>query len=104
MDSNVGIKRINSFCDGHKPMRRQHRIRRRASPAMRCPMRVAVYVRVSTSHQVQQQTIEQQLARLRHYVQSQGWLLSEDDIFRDDGYSGATLVRPGLDRLRDKVR
>ncbi len=67
-------------------------------------MRVAVYVRVSTSHQVQQQTIEQQLARLRTYVQSQGWLLSEDDIFRDDGYSGATLARPGLDRLRDKVR
>lgn len=67
-------------------------------------MRVAVYVRVSTSHQVQQQTIEQQLARLRNYVQSQGWLLSEDDIYRDDGYSGATLVCPGLDRLRNKGR
>ncbi len=67
-------------------------------------MRVAIDVRVSTSHQVQQQTIEQQLTRLRSYVQSQGWPLSDEHIFRDDGYSGATLVRPGLDRLRDQVR
>lgn len=67
-------------------------------------MRVAVYVRVSTSHQVQHQTIEQQLTRLRSHVQSQGWLLLDEHIFRDDGYSGATLARPGLDRLRDTVR
>ena len=67
-------------------------------------MRVAVYVRVSTSHQVQHQTIEQQLARLRSPRAKPGWVLAEDCIFRDDGYSGATLARPGLDRLRDKAR
>jgi site-specific DNA recombinase len=67
-------------------------------------MRVAIYVRVSTSHQVQQQTIEQQLLRLRSHVQTQGWLLTDEHIFRDDGYSGSTLARVGLDRLRDKVR
>ena len=30
--------------------------------------------------------------------------LTSEGIFRDDGYSGATLNRPGLDRLRDAVR
>jgi site-specific DNA recombinase len=67
-------------------------------------MRVALYARVSTNRQVLTQSIDQQLDRLREYVVSQGWPLSDDDIFRDDGHSGATLNRPGLDRLRDKVR
>ena len=67
-------------------------------------MRIAVYVRVSTQRQAQTQTIEQQLERLRAHVQSQGWELAEENIFRDDGYSGASLNRPGLDRLRDKVK
>jgi len=67
-------------------------------------MRVAVYVRVSTVHQVHHQTIEQQLERLRTYVHEQGLDLSEQLIFRDDGYSGARLNRPGLDGVRDAVR
>ena len=67
-------------------------------------MRVAVYVRVSTQRQAQAQTIEQQLERLRGHIQSQGWELTDENIFRDDGYSGASLNRPGLDRLRDKVK
>ena len=29
--------------------------------------------------------------------------MTPDDLFRDDGYSGATLKRPGLDQLRDRV-
>jgi len=44
------------------------------------------------------------LARLRIHIQAHGWELRDEDIFRDDGYSGATLNRPGLDRLRDAVR
>jgi site-specific DNA recombinase len=67
-------------------------------------MRVAVYVRVSTLRQAQTQTIEEQLERLRAYSEAQGWALPEEHIFRDDGFSGATLNRPALDRLRDKVR
>jgi len=67
-------------------------------------LRVAVYVRVSTTHQVETQTIEQQLERLRAYIQAQGWQLRDEHVFRDDGYSGASLNRPGLDRLRDTVR
>ena len=67
-------------------------------------MRIAVYVRVSTQRQAQAQTSEQQLEQLRARIQQAGWALLEQNIFRDDGYSGATLNRPGLDRLRDKAR
>jgi site-specific DNA recombinase len=64
-------------------------------------MRVAVYARVSTTRQAQAQTIEQQLDRLREAVAGRGWELGEQHVYRDDGYSGASLGRPGLDRLRD---
>jgi len=37
-------------------------------------------------------------------LELQGEALSADNIFRDDGYSGANLNRPGLDRLRDRVK
>ena len=67
-------------------------------------MRIAVYVRVSTQRQALAQTSEQQLDRLRVRIQAAGWTLPDENIFRDDGYSGATLNRPGLDHLRDKAR
>ena len=66
-------------------------------------MRVAMYARVSTQRQTLAQTIEQQLERLSAYVTQQGWVVPEENIFRDDGYSGAGLNRPGLDQLRDRV-
>src|SRR3954447_10884673 len=65
-------------------------------------MTVAVYVRVSTQRQAQ--SIEQQLDRLRAHLREQGVELASEGVFRDDGYSGATLNRPGLDRLRDAAR
>jgi site-specific DNA recombinase len=67
-------------------------------------MRVAAYVRVSTSVQVKLQTIEQQLEMVRRYVKEKGWELPGENIFRDDGYSGAALKRPALDALRDRTR
>jgi site-specific DNA recombinase len=66
-------------------------------------MQIAAYVRVSGQRQVQAQTIEQQLERLRDHSERQGWSWREVEIFRDDGYSGASLKRPGLDRLRDQT-
>ena len=36
-------------------------------------IQVAVYVRVSTLNQVQTQTIDQQLQRLRVHIEAQGW-------------------------------
>jgi site-specific DNA recombinase len=64
-------------------------------------MRAAVYARVSTIRQAQAQGIEQQLDRLRAAVAERGWELGDQHVYRDDGYSGARLGRPGLDRLRD---
>jgi site-specific DNA recombinase len=64
----------------------------------------AIYVRVSTDRQAQAQTIEQQLERLKEHLKTEGEPLSSENIFRDDGYSGASLNRPGLDQLRDRVR
>ncbi len=66
-------------------------------------MRVALYARVSTRRQAQAQTLEQQLERLADHTRQQGWEVPLDHIFRDDGYSGASLKRPGLDRLRDRA-
>jgi len=67
-------------------------------------MRIAVYLRVSTQLQAQAQTSEQQLERLRARIQQAGWTLLDEHVFRDDGFSGASLNRPGLDALRDKVK
>jgi site-specific DNA recombinase len=67
-------------------------------------MEVALYVRVSTTRQQQHQTIAQQLSRLRAYVALHpDWSVADEHIYRDDGYSGAPLKRPGLDRLRDRA-
>jgi site-specific DNA recombinase len=67
-------------------------------------MEIALYVRVSTNRQQQAQTIAQQLERLRSYVAAHPkWPLAEEHIYRDDGYSGAKLNRPGLDCLRDRA-
>jgi site-specific DNA recombinase len=67
-------------------------------------MTSAIYVRVSTDRQALAQTIDQQIERLRLHLTSEGQELKAEHIFRDDGYSGATLNRPGLDRLRDQLR
>src|SRR5438034_5920996 len=64
-------------------------------------MRTAVYARVPATRQAQAQTIEQQLDRLVAAVTERGWTLDERHVYRDDGYSGASLGRPGLDCLRD---
>ena len=64
-------------------------------------MQVAGYVRVSSRSQARARTIDQQIDRLRALAAAQSWNLAQEQIFRDDGYSGASLRRPGLDRLRD---
>jgi site-specific DNA recombinase len=65
-------------------------------------MEVALYARVSTERQQHAQTIQVQLERLRQQVSEHtDWHLTEAHIYRDDGYSGAKLNRPALDRLRD---
>jgi site-specific DNA recombinase len=66
-------------------------------------MQIALYARVSTSRQAQAQTIDQQLTRLRSHLEERGDSVDERNVFRDAGYSGASLNRPGLDQLRDRA-
>jgi site-specific DNA recombinase len=68
-------------------------------------MTVALYARVSSQRQTNSQTIEQQLDRLRARVEQDGEGAQATTclVFRDDGYSGTNLRRPGLDALRDAV-
>jgi site-specific DNA recombinase len=64
---------------------------------------VAVYALVSSEKQAQRQTIDSQLAALRQRVGSDGHVLLPQDAYVDDGASGSTLVRPALERLRDRI-
>ena len=64
-------------------------------------MNVAVYARVSTQRQAEEQTITQQLDRLQAQASSEGWTILPQHLYRDEGYSGARIDRPALDRLRD---
>ena len=64
---------------------------------------VASYARVSSEQQASAQTIASQVAAVRERVAADGYRLPADHEFLDDGYSGATLVRPALERLRDLV-
>ena len=67
-------------------------------------MRAAIYARVSTERQERQQTIESQVTALRAWALDQGHELAAEHVFRDEGYSGSRLDRPGLDGLRDAAR
>ena len=66
-------------------------------------IQAAFYARVSSDQQAQAQTIQSQTAALKARVQADGAALSAENEFIDDGYSGSTLVRPALERLRDVV-
>jgi site-specific DNA recombinase len=64
---------------------------------------VAIYARVSSEQQAQQATVESQITALKQRVAADGHLVLPHDIFVDEGFSGATLVRPALERLRDRA-
>src|SRR6516165_6564847 len=65
------------------------------------PLQAAIYARVSSERQAETHTVASQLAALRARVAQDGLALSEEVQFIDEGYSGATLVRPALERVRD---
>jgi len=64
---------------------------------------VALYARVSSDRQADEGTIASQVEALRQRIAADGYRLDEELSFLDDGYSGSTLLRPALDRLRDQV-
>jgi len=64
---------------------------------------VAIYARVSSEPHAETHTIASQVAALRERVAADGLTVFEAMQFLDEGYSGATLVRPALERLRDVI-
>src|SRR6478752_6916457 len=63
----------------------------------------ALYARVSSARQKKDETIASQTAALRGHAQRLGLQVPDEWVFEDEGHSGATLIRPALERLRDLV-
>ena len=66
-------------------------------------IRAAFYARVSSEQQAIAHTINSQLAALSERSQADGSPVPTERQFVDNGYGGATFVRPALDHLRDLV-
>ena len=64
---------------------------------------IAIYARVSSDQQAEAGTIESQIGVLQERLEQDGLVVAEELTFVDEGYSGASLIRPGLERLRDVV-
>ena len=67
------------------------------------PGTVAAYLRVSSPLQRQRETIASQREAVLEHADGRGWIIPEEHMFADDGFSGATLDRPALEALRDAV-
>src|SRR5215203_6019041 len=66
------------------------------------PKRAILYARVSTDEQARSgYSLAQQLEALREYAAREGYEVLEEVM--DPGQSGATIERPGMDRVRDLV-
>jgi site-specific DNA recombinase len=61
----------------------------------------AIYARVSSEQQREENTIASQTASLIEFAKGHNLEVPEEWVFEDEGYSGATLERPGLERVRD---
>lgn len=66
--------------------------------------RAAIYMRVSTARQEEEQTIESQLMELKERIKADGVLLLPECIYKDEGWTGSILERPDLDRMRVDAR
>src|SRR5437588_4119833 len=61
----------------------------------------AIYARVSSEQQREENTIASQTASLIEFAKSHDLEVPGEWVFEDEGYSGATLERPGLERMRN---
>jgi site-specific DNA recombinase len=65
-------------------------------------MRIAaIYARVSSEQQREERTIASQTTALIEFAESHELEVPREWVFEDEGFSGATLERPGLERVRD---
>ena len=68
------------------------------------PLNAALYARVSTGRQENEQTIESQLDEVKKRITTDGNVLLPNNIFIDDGWSGEMIARPSLDLMRDAAK
>jgi site-specific DNA recombinase len=61
----------------------------------------AIYARVSSDKQREEHTIASQTVALIEFAKTRGYQVPDAWVFEDEGFSGASLVRPGLERIRD---
>jgi site-specific DNA recombinase len=61
----------------------------------------AIYARVSSEQQREEHTIASQTAALIEFAKRHDLEVPREWVFEDEGYSGASLERPGLERIRD---
>jgi site-specific DNA recombinase len=61
----------------------------------------AIYARVSSEQQREENTIASQTASLIEFATNHELEVPKEWVFEDEGFSGATLERPGLERVRD---
>lgn len=66
--------------------------------------RAALYARVSTARQEQEETIDSQIAEVKQRILEDGNTLIEKCVFIDEGYSGSMLERPSLDFMLDAAK
>ena len=64
-------------------------------------VRAAIYARVSSDQQAERHTIDSQVEALLARAAADGHAIQAELRFLDDGQSGASLIRPALERLRD---
>lgn len=64
-------------------------------------IQAAIYARVSTQQQKEEETINSQRVTLLKFAKENNYHVPDTWIFEDNGISGSTLVRPALERLRD---
>ena len=61
----------------------------------------AIYARVSSEQQREERTIASQTAALIEFAKTHSLEVPTEWVIEDEGFSGATLERPGLERVRD---
>lgn len=67
--------------------------------------KAAIYMRVSTAQQEEEQTIQsQEMELLARIKADKDVLLLPECIYKDEGWSGAIIERPDLDRMRSDAR
>ncbi|MFA6130499.1 MAG: recombinase family protein [Candidatus Omnitrophota bacterium] len=66
------------------------------------PLLIAIYARVSTAKQEEEETIKNQLGVIQEFAEKNNYRIVQKYI--DDGWSGDMLARPALDQLREDAK